>query len=36
MVVDEGKVGEVSQAAWIAGVSENSDGFRDQAGDGNV
>lgn len=33
---DKGKVGEVSQAVWVAGVSENSDGFTDQAGDGNV
>lgn len=36
MVVEEGTVGDVSQAACVAGVFENSDGFRDQAGDGNV
>lgn len=34
--VDEGKVGDVSRAVCVAGVFENSDGFRDQAGDGNV
>lgn len=36
VVVEEGKVREVSPAACVAGAFENSDGFRDQAGDGNV
>lgn len=34
--VVEGKVGDVSWAVCVTGVFENSDGFRDQAGDGNA
>lgn len=36
VAAEVGRVGEVPQAACIAGLAENSDGSRDQAGDGNV